>query len=247
MATLELLQSFRAVCYELRHSTDPLKDKHCYCRLVPRKEVLQFTVANIAKLKDLNLDYVTVDERGIIVHFHPHKMELVAAVAAELLLDADEGWISHFEHSDVASKIDEGWLDYDTVEAYIEMRPFVSEADANLVSDWINKILQHCHPVQYSHNPRIIKVGNDFSGRLWIRGFFPAKVLKIIVNYSCVESIHPPLYSTVMEAPPVVLSKCDSENFLQILEDNSEPNEALQKAKRNYQDILNEKEKNSPK
>jgi hypothetical protein len=199
MATLELLQSFRAVCYELRHSTDPLKDKHCYCRLVPRKEVLQFTVANIAKLQDLNLDYVTVDERGIIVHFYPHNIELVA-VATELNALEDEGWISHFEHSDVFSKIDKGWLDYDTVEAYIEMRPFVSETDANLVSDWINKILQHCHPVQYSHDPRIIKVGNDFSGRQWIHGFFPANVLEHVIRYPCVESVHPPLTSTVMEA-----------------------------------------------
>jgi hypothetical protein len=214
----ELTTSLSELKSNISNSQDPLKDFHTFAFAVPEPHVRKLTSskkksttgefeekidfnANHGKVFErLGLELIEVSRSGqAVVHGENSKFdELRSRVQflAEAGLREQSRWITlnSFDVVPWTNRIDSEWLESltanDTVEVVFELQPVISRVEANTVLESISEL------VSQRDGARLLNIGNDFSGRYWIRGkLYRSQIKQIAETYFSVQSIHPPLFS----------------------------------------------------
>jgi Subtilase family len=150
----------------------------------------------------LGLDLIQVTPSGdAVVHGNADRVEQLLGRSRSLpSLGAREQsrWVTidAFEQIPLELRVDGDWLENikgtQPADAVFELQPILGRVDADRVLRAITDLLRR-------EGERLTATGTDFSGRYWFRGKATQRSIRAVArDFFSVQSIHSPLYSSVM-------------------------------------------------
>ena len=215
-----LSDSIKKLVSHARNSPDPVSRRRYFMLALPPEElakrssaknasqgkltqIVDYDVQHSRGFSRLGLDLVQVNGDGTaVVHAQADRLEQLqssAAIIDRLGKREQSRWaiIDLFDWIPAALRADPAWLNSlsnrEPNDTILEFQPLLVRLEIEQLMAVITGVLED------GRRERFRGLGRDFSGRIWLRcSLLPSSISKIAEGFPSVQSIHSPLFATVV-------------------------------------------------